>query len=46
MSDSVPAGSYWEGSYRATHEWLDETEEPVFLVPTGSARITVKPLVR
>jgi O-methyltransferase len=37
---------YWEGSYRATHEWLDETEEPVFLVPTGSARITVKPLVR
>lgn len=37
---------YWEGSYRATHEWLDETGEPVFLVPTGSACITVKPLVR
>ena len=37
---------YWEGSYRATHEWLDETSEPVFLVPMGAARISVKPLVR
>jgi O-methyltransferase len=37
---------YWEGSYRATHEWLDEAREPVFLVPMGPAGITVKPLGR
>jgi hypothetical protein len=37
---------YWEGSYRATHEWLDETREPVFLVPMGPAGITVKPVAR
>jgi O-methyltransferase len=35
---------YWEGSYKATQEWLDETDEPVFLVPMGAARIAVKPL--
>ena len=35
---------YWEGSYRATREWLAETGEPVFLLPMGAARITVKPL--
>jgi O-methyltransferase len=34
---------YWEGAYRATHEWLDETAEAIFLVPMGPARITVKP---
>jgi hypothetical protein len=35
---------YWQGSYRATHEWLDETGEPFFLVPMGAAAIAVKPL--
>lgn len=34
---------YWKGSYRATHEWLDETGEPAFLVPMGPACIAVKP---
>jgi O-methyltransferase len=34
---------YWEGSYRATHEWLDETGEPLFLVPMGPAGVAVKP---
>jgi len=34
---------YWEGSYRATVEWLDETGEAVFLVPMEAARIAVKP---
>jgi O-methyltransferase len=37
---------YWEGSYRATNEWLDATGEPLFLVPMGPARITVKPFER
>ena len=34
---------YWQGSYQATHEWLDETRAPVFLVPMGAACIVVKP---
>jgi O-methyltransferase len=34
---------YWEGSYRATDEWLDETGATLFLVPLGQARIAVKP---
>jgi O-methyltransferase len=34
---------YWEGSYRATDEWLDETGETLFLAPSGPARIAVKP---
>ncbi len=37
---------YWQGSYQATHEWLDETREPVFLVPMGPACITVKPFAQ
>jgi O-methyltransferase len=37
---------YWEGSYRATDEWVDETGEPLFLVPMGPARIAVKPFGR
>jgi O-methyltransferase len=35
---------YWEGSYRATREWLDETGERLFLVPMGQAVVAVKPL--
>jgi O-methyltransferase len=34
---------YWEGSYRATHEWLDEMGVPLFLVPIGQAGVAVKP---
>jgi O-methyltransferase len=34
---------YWEGSHRATHEWLDEMGEPLFLVPIGQAGVAVKP---
>jgi O-methyltransferase len=34
---------YWEGSYRATDEWLHETGETLFLVPLGQARMAVKP---
>jgi O-methyltransferase len=35
---------YWEGSRRATDEWLDETGQTVFLVPLELGRIVVKPL--
>ena len=34
---------YWEGSYRATREWLDETGEALFLVPLGPAGVAIKP---
>jgi hypothetical protein len=33
----------WEGARKATDEWINETGEPVFLVPMGSGRIAVKP---
>jgi O-methyltransferase len=35
---------YWEGSRRATDEWLDETGIALFLVPMEMARIAIKPL--
>jgi O-methyltransferase len=35
---------YWEGSRRATDEWLDETGKTLFLVPLELGRILVKPL--
>jgi O-methyltransferase len=35
---------YWEGSRRATDEWLDETGQTLFLVPLELGRIMVKPL--
>ena len=35
---------YWEGSRRATDEWLDETGVALFLVPLEMARIAIKPL--
>jgi O-methyltransferase len=35
---------YWEGSRRATDEWLDETGQTLFLVPLELGRILVKPL--
>jgi O-methyltransferase len=33
----------WEGSRKATDEWLAKTGEPLFLAPMGSGRIAVKP---
>ena len=34
----------WEGSGRATDEWLAATAEPIFLAPMGPGRVAVKPL--
>jgi O-methyltransferase len=34
---------YWDGSRRATDEWLEETGHPLLLIPMGSGRIAVKP---
>lgn len=33
----------WEGSRKATDEWLAKTGEPLFLAPMGSGRIAIKP---
>lgn len=35
---------HWEGSRRATDEFLDKTGEPLLLVPMNTGRIAVKPL--
>jgi hypothetical protein len=34
---------YWDGSRRATDEWLEATGHPLLLIPMGSGRIAVKP---
>ncbi len=34
----------WDGARKATLEWLEETGEPLLLVPIGAARIAVKPV--
>ena len=34
---------YWDGSRRATDEWLEKTGHPLLLIPMGSGRIAVKP---
>jgi hypothetical protein len=33
----------WDGARKATLEWLEETGEPLLLVPIGAARLAVKP---
>jgi O-methyltransferase len=33
----------WDGARKATLEWLEETHEPLLLVPLGAARLAVKP---
>ena len=33
----------WDGARKATLEWLEESGEPLLLVPIGAARIAVKP---
>jgi O-methyltransferase len=34
---------HWEGSRQAVEEFLDETGEPLLLLPSATGRITVKP---
>ena len=34
---------HWDGSRVATEEWLEESGEPVLLLPLGTGRIAVKP---
>jgi len=33
----------WDGARKATLEWLEETHEPLLLIPIGAARIAIKP---
>jgi len=33
----------WDGARKATLEWLQESGEPLLLIPIGAARIAVKP---
>ena len=33
----------WDGARKATLEWLQESREPLLLIPIGAARIAVKP---
>jgi O-methyltransferase len=35
---------YWEGARKATLEWMEETDNRLFLAPMASGRIAVKPL--